>query len=340
VPVFLRALLIATMVMSAGLAHAQNPSEAPPREPPYVDDNEFDPVKGEDPSATSSQPIPVSPTDDPVPKAASPRRDRDSQYSPYSEAAPVAPKKESSSSYQKEYSQAIPAKREKGVQLLHHPDVKKGLIRIEQDGTYVYQTKTQKSNETGILRLGVMEPPNIKAADGVHNFADMYGGGMFTVIGEYEWKPFSKYGKLGVQAGVGFAMAEGNGYFVSDPSGERAEEKYTFFALPVNLGVVYRLEYFKRQWIAPYVSGGGSYIGVAELRDDNKSNFAGVPAGYGALGIMFNISAFDRSLAFDLSNEYNIANLWLMGEYRYQKAFTEDLDFTGGIMTLGIGADF
>jgi hypothetical protein len=328
-----KAILVATMAMSFGLAHAQT-KEAPPMEPPYTDDNnEFDPVQGEDPAATSTSPIPVSPTADPV---AAP--EKQTQNRP-AEAAPSS--RESSADYQKEYSNVRPnSKHSKGVQLLHHPDAKKGLMRIEQDGTYVYKVKQQKSDSSGFVRFGVMDPPQIEAADGIHNFANMYGSeGMFTVMAEYEWQPFAKYGKLGVQLGVGFATAEGNGFFENDPNTVPLE-KYTFYAVPLNVGLVYRMEYFKRQWVAPYVSGGGTYIGVAELRDDDENHFSGTPGAYGAGGIMFNISSMDRNLAFELSNEYGVANLWLVAEYRYLQSFSEDLNFSGGIMSVGVGADF
>lgn len=213
-------------------------------------------------------------------------------------------------------------------------------MRIERDGTYIYRVKTKKATETGIFRAGIMEPPKITAADGVNNFAGMYGeGGLPAFFMEYEWQPFSKYGKLGVQAGLGLAVAEGNGYFINDP-GTVPQETYTFIVVPVNLGVIYRLEYFNRQWVAPYVSGGGSYIGVAELRDDNENNFSGTPAVYGSAGLMFNISAADRMLAFNLSSEYGIANLWLIADFRYQYAFSEDLDFSGSTISFGVGADF
>lgn len=285
-----KAALGAALLMSIELAMAAQVGEAPPREPPYISDSEFDSVSENEPLRASKSVTP-----------------------------------------------SVPGS---GVRYLHHPDAKKGLIRIEQDGTYVYKVKMKKSTETGIFKAGVMAPPQITAADGIHNFAGMYGDGYLPAFFmEYEWQPFSKYGKLGVQGGLGLAMAEGNGYFINDPL-TVPQESYTFIVVPLSLGLVYRLEYFKRQWVAPYLSGGGTYIGVAELRDDNENNFSGTPAAYGSAGLMFNISAADRLLAFNLSSEYGIANLWLIADFRYQYAFSEDLDFTGDILTLGIGVDF
>ncbi len=227
----------------------------------------------------------------------------------------------------------------KGVKLIHHPDAKKGLIRIEQDGTYVYKIQTTKKNHTGIVRFGLMTPPNIQSADGKSDFKSMYtSSDVPTILFDYEWQPFSKYGKLGMQTGAGIATATGQGHFLRD--GTAATEKYTFLIVPLDLGLIYRLEYFKRQWIAPYVAGGGTYIAVAELRDDGKQSFTGTPAAYATGGLMFNITAIDKSMAFNLDNEYGVGNLWLVAEYRLQTAFSKDLDFTGSIMSLGISADF
>lgn len=334
--IFLKTLAITVVVILGLQAHAQN-EEAPPMEPPYTDDNEFDPVLGEDPTATNS-PIPVTPGVDPssVPAA-----------TPAAKKPVAKPAEKKTTGYEPAYAMPTYKKGqplEKGVKLIQHPDAKKGLMRIEADGTYVYKVKTTPKEQTGIIRFGYMNPPNIQSADGTTDFKQMYSSeDIFTLMVDYEWQPFSKYGKLGVQVGVGFSTTTGQGRFlVPDPGTGTYEalEKYDFIILPVNLGVIYRLEYFKRQWVAPYLSGGGSYIAVAELRDDGKSNFTGTPAAYGAGGLMFNITALDKEMAFNLDAEYGVGNLWLVTEYRYQKAFSEDLDFTGGIMSFGISADF
>jgi hypothetical protein len=328
-----KGLLATSLLVLFAQAHAAPAKETPPNEPPYTNDTEFDPLMGEDPAASSQIPVePSQPTvQTPKPSAPAP--------------APAPIKKMSSyegtttTSELREHEYVPGSKPDKGVKLIHHPDGKKGLVRIEQDGTYVYQVKTTPKNQTGTVRFGLMDPPRITSADGAHTFADMYGSEPLpTILFEYEWQPFKKFGKLGVQGGASFSTAEGHGYFVSD--GGQAREKYNFYAIPVNLGLVYRFEYFKKQWLAPYVAGGASYIGVAELRDDNKNNFSGVPAGYGAAGIMFNVSSLDKTLAFTLDSEYGVGNLWLVAEYRYIQAFSDTLDFTGGIMSLGISADF
>lgn len=328
--IFVKVLAVAMLFSLSAHSFAATP-EAPPREPPYTDDNEFEAILGEDPAA-SSQPAPVSP-------AQSTLDDWESEPSSTPAPAPKAPEKRVSSGYTPSYVEEANTTPQKGVKLIKHPDAKHGLIRIEQDGTYVYKVKTKVKDQSGTVRLGFMDPPTITSADGTTDFKGMYGSDAVpTLLFDYEWQPFSQYGKLGVQGGFGFAISNGNGHFLRD--GTPAQEKYTFVMVPVNLGVIYRLEYFKRQWIAPYISGGGTYIAVAEMRDDGKNNFTGTPAAYGAGGLMFNLTAFDKSMAYNLDSEYGVGNLWLVAEYRYQKAFSEDLGFDGGIMSLGISADF
>jgi len=339
VRIFAKAFAVAAMMILSTHSFAAT-QEAPPREPPYTNDNEFDSVLGEDPAATN-QSIPVSP----APTQAKPSNDStldDWSTSPTPAAKPTQKKSEDkkvSSSRTPVYNEQVDTTPQKGVKLIHHPDAKKGLIRIEQDGTYVYRVKTTPKDTTGTVRFGFMDPPLIVSADGVTDYKTMYGSGAVPMIMfDYEWQPFSSFGKLGVQAGTGLAMSHGQGHFLKN--GNEAQEKYTFLTVPLNLGVIYRLEYFKRQWIAPYVAGGGSYIGVAEMRDDGKNTLSGTPAAYGAAGLMFSITAIDKSVAFTLDSEYGVGNLWLVAEYRYLKSFSEDLDFNGGIMSLGISADF
>ncbi|MBS1969935.1 MAG: hypothetical protein JSU04_06485 [Bdellovibrionales bacterium] len=338
--IFVKAFMVAAVATFSAHAFAA-PQEAPPREPPYTDSNEFDSVLGEDPTATNAIPVSPAPTNSQPPAASqSTLDDWSAENPPVQQAAPKKQQpKKVATGYTSSATDEVDRTPQKGVKLIHHPDAKKGLIRIEQDGTYVYKIKTTPKNQTGIVRFGMMDPPKIVSADGYTDFKGMYGSSSIgTLMFDYEWQPFTGFGKLGVQTGFDFAMANGHGHFLKN--GAQAQEKYTFVILPLNLGLIYRLEYFKRQWIAPYISGGGSYIAVAEMRDDDKNNFSGTPAAYGAGGLMFNLTAIDKSMAFNLDSEYGVGNLWIVAEYRYQKAFSEDLDFTGGIMSIGISADF
>ncbi|WP_413569376.1 hypothetical protein ACLWBD_02185 [Bdellovibrio sp. HCB117] len=231
-----------------------------------------------------------------------------------------------------------------GTEYIEHPQAANGLIAITKEGAYIYRTKESgEYNHTGSFRLGLIDPPRIISADGTTSFDTMYSGSSQPLfMFDYEWQPFNGYGKFGIQAGFGFMIANGKGRFIEgDLVGQEAKESYTFLAVPLNLGLVYRLEWMDRQWFAPYVSGGGTYIGVAEFRDDGATPSAvGTPGAYGAAGLLINISAMDRETAFTLKSEYGISNLWVSLDYRYLQTFNEDLDFTSGIAGAGITVDY
>lgn len=232
-----------------------------------------------------------------------------------------------------------------GVEYIKHPQSANGLLAITKEGAYIYKTKESRDfHQTGSLRFASMDSPKIAAADGT-SYDLMYADGQQPVVMfDYEWQPLTGFGKLGVQAGFGLLYASGQGRFVSndpDLNGLEAKEKYTFVAIPLSLGGIYRLEFLNRQWIAPYVAGGGTYIAVAEFRDDGKTPSAvGTPGAYGAAGVMLNVSAADRETAFILSSEYGIANLWVSLEYRYLKTLNEELDFSSNIISAGISVDY
>lgn len=233
-----------------------------------------------------------------------------------------------------------------GVEYIQHPQAAKGLMTITKDGAYVYRVKPPSaSKESGTFRVGMMDPPKIDSADGVTNYDSMYGSSSQAMfMFDYEWKPFNGYGSLGIQAGLGLLYATGQGRFITpDPQfpNQEAKEEYSFLAVPLNVGGVYRLEWSDRQWIAPYVSAGGTYIGVVEIRDDGKSpSVVGTPGVYGAGGLLFNIAAMSDDTAFTLSSEYGINNLWLSLEYRQLQTFSEDVDFSGGIIGAGVTVDY
>ncbi|WP_413583367.1 hypothetical protein [Bdellovibrio sp. HCB288] len=249
------------------------------------------------------------------------------------------------------YAEEVVSKsRSGGIEYIRHPQSAVGLVRIEKDGTYVYKTSEKKGySTTGAFRFGMMDAPKITAADGVTSFETMYTGPQAPLLMfDYDWQPFKASRNFKIQAGIGFMMQTGKGRFTeSDPTtgdpaaGDEAMEEYTFLAVPLNLGFSYRFQYMDRQILAPYVVGGGSYIPVAELRDDgNSTNFVGTPAAYGGGGLMINIGAMSKDTAYTLRTEYEIANLWATLEYRYLYSFSEDVDFSSNIISAGITLDY
>ena len=224
---------------------------------------------------------------------------------------------------------------------IQHPEASKGLMRIDANKVYYYKPSTYAvKSSSSSFRLGIIETPVIEASSGVTDFDDMYGSeDMNFFMYDYEWQPFTKVGKFGVNLGLGIFSAVGKGRFLND--GEIAQEKYTFYALPINLGLTYRLEFFKRQWLAPYLTAGVNYMVMIETRDDNKV-FSGVgtPLFYGGAGGMLNLSVIDRDLGFSLDAEYGIASLWLTGEAKQMISSNKEFDFTGTMISVGIAADY
>lgn len=342
--------------------------ESAPQEPPFVqEENEFDTLQSSEPSPDEADALSIENEIKNAEPEAKPKKETVNLNEQVPESGkrleeellmegetqkpvveepsviPAEPVVEVKPTYKVQPSKTVHRSSKGGIEYIEHPQAAKGLIAITKDGSYIYKTsESGKFDKTGSFRVGMMDPPKITAADGT-TFEMMYSSGEQPVMMfDYEWQPFSGYGKLGIQAGFGVMMATGHGRFIDPAMGHLTpKEKYTFVAFPLSLGGVYRLEWMSRQWLAPYVSAGGTYVAVAEFRDDGKTPSAvGTPGVYGAAGMLFNISAMDRSTAFTLRSEYGIANLWVSLDYRYLNTFNEDLNFTSSIIGAGVVVDY
>ncbi len=253
------ALLAVTFLHTA---NAQTKAkESAPKEPPFVEENEFDspvptskdPLQSETDDAASIEneilqsggepiapPPPASNTVDlnkDVPEAGSSVPDdmlledeapviaAPSNEIPSSEAPIEQPVrvKPAPVVYSNEIVRKSPSG---GVEYIHHPQAAVGLIRIEKDGTYVYKTSDKgEVKSTGSFRFGAMDAPIIKAADGVTTFETMYTGPSVPVLAfEYEWQPLKLSQNLKVQAGFNLMIANGNGRFSeSAPNGGKPQ---------------------------------------------------------------------------------------------------------------------
>ncbi len=229
------------------------------------------------------------------------------------------------------------------VKKITHPAAKDGLYLIDEEGVYHYRVKTiSKKDNSLFFRLVSQSAPEIKGKTNstTFTFQDMYhesqlAGADFV----YEWQPFKRFGKLGTQVGVGLTTASGKGYFKNDSS-LIPKESYTFFSIPVSLGVVYRFEYLERQWAAPYIAGGGIYNGLVELRNDGNVNSVATPAAYGSGGLLINLTAMNKDLAFTMDREYGFSQLWINVEYRRTQGLDKSLDITSNQIGVGLGADY
>lgn len=230
---------------------------------------------------------------------------------------------------------------------ISHPDAQKGLYLIDQNtGKYYYKiTKEAKKNQTTSIRIGMIDPPDIEAERTVgapFTFSQMYGEDQIPYLMlDYEWQPFTRFGKLGFNLGMGLFTASGNGRYKTENTYPEAMESYTFIGLPISLGGLYRFEYGHRQWLAPFINAGVSYYLLAEIRDDGKRPaFLGTPAAYGGGGVMFNITAWDNEIAFNMDREYGISNMWITAEYKIIKSLNEDIDMSANFFNMGISVDY
>ncbi len=238
-----------------------------------------------------------------------------------------------------------------GSKKIQHPNASKGLYLIDRTtGTYYYKTKVESQQDTSIsMRFGQYDTPDISSTiNGTKiKFTDVYPSELVMLMVDYEWQPFKSFGKLGVQLGTGILVAQGNGFLTTrtPPTGCTvpcpAKEEYTFLAIPLNAGLVYRFEYVERQWLAPFIAAGGTYYGLAEIRDDGQDNrFVGSPGAYGAGGAMLNISALDKETGFIFDREYGISNLWLTLEFRAVQSISDSLDMSSNTLSAGVTVDF
>ena len=344
-----RSVIIITLVLFAltisHFAFAENVAieENPPQEAPYIqEENEF--------GKTTQQPVDIEKevndsaevSAEPLAPAITPQIQTPTEIIKIAEPVPQTDEIQIPTMPKSKEFQTLRKDPRKGIQYIEHPMAAKGLIKIEKDGTYIYKTDDiAGSNKTGIVRFGSIKAPEITAKDGTTTFSDMYEGPSLPyVMFDYEWQPFTSFGRLGLQLGAGLIYSQGNGRFAT-PSAVTAKERYSFIAIPLTLGALYRLEWTRHQWLAPYVSGGGVFVAAIEARDDNSSpHGVGVPGIYGAGGMLFNITAMDRMTAFTLRKEYGISNLWLSSEFRILKTFKESVSFSSDILSLGVGVDY
>ncbi|MEK6628091.1 MAG: CFI-box-CTERM domain-containing protein [Bdellovibrionota bacterium] len=237
---------------------------------------------------------------------------------------------------------------------INHPLAQEGLVRIKKDGTYIYDTERPLKKESSRISFGQANHPEVSIsieqtdASGNptgtfndYNFQDFYNEDSGVIIGyDYEWFHLSDKGRLGLQAGFSIMSVSGNGKLVATPN-PTSTESFTFVTLPLTLGGVYRLEWKDKQMFAPYVAGGGTYVVLAEKREDKAlPNVIGSLGFYATGGVLINIGAIDRDMSFQLDSEYGISSLWLTLEFRVVEVNSEAFGFSNKYVNAGLAFDF
>ena len=230
----------------------------------------------------------------------------------------------------------------KGEKEVPHPFADKGLIRIQEDGTYIYRTDESPQKNAFDFHIGLFDFQNLKNPETGATFRDNYNETSSpSLLVNYEWQFFhTPVGKLGLRAGGGLYVAQGHGHFVhaDDPDlvGKMPLTTFTLFVVPISAGAVYRMQFWDKQLIVPYAEGGGTGFTFSELRDDGHGpKFGASPAAYFALGGALNMTYFDNFSRIQLDREYGINRVYLMLEYRNELALVKRFDFSSDFFNAG-----
>ena len=219
------------------------------------------------------------------------------------------------------------------------------LMHISQTGVHQYKVKASPLIGAIGLNIGVFPAPSIDAGSGVR-YEEIYKNSTnMAFFLNYEWKIFKEIGSLSLLPEIGFSWATGGGIF--EPGSDAAErgltpkEKHFLLVVPVSVGVMYRLQYWKNQMFTPFAIGGGSYFGLLEVRDDNQSfGIAATPALYFGGGIQFLLDSLSRSAVNVLDREFGINHIYIVAEVRRYIGLSNNLNFSGFVISGGIRVDF
>lgn len=294
----------------------------------YIDeteDDEEDQIVDDEPEENELTPAPSAPK-------------------PVVDVTPETPEKPSSASGYKIFDW----NKHQGKREVPHPFAEKGLTRITKDGDYLYKVDESKQNRASSFRIGIFNPTNLENPDQVglagSTFEDNYDQtNNPALMIDYEWQIWRmSIGKLGIRAGTGAYIAQGNGHFVNSTNqGLTPREIFTFWAMPNTLGLVYRAHMWDRQLLVPYAEGGGIVFAFGEFRDDEKPpKWGGALAAYFAGGIAFNLTYFDAVARAQLDREYGINRVYLTAEYRQIISITQTYDFTSDLVNAGFLMEF
>lgn len=231
-----------------------------------------------------------------------------------------------------------------GENVIDHPFAGKGLIRITKDKDYIYKVKEGEGHQAMSLQVGMLDPvnlrnPNANVGSYGSTFKDNYSSTSNpTVLLTKEWDGWiGALGKINWRIGSGAFVAQGHGHFVSSVNQDKEPlENLTFIAFPNSAGVVYRMQFYDRPLLVPFVEGGVTGWVFTEIRDDKKGPKFGVaPSGYAAAGVAVNMTYFDYLSRIHIDREYGITGVFFTAEFRRMQAIVDRYDFSGNYVNAG-----
>lgn len=113
---------------------------------------------------------------------------------------------------------------------------------------------------------------------------------------------------FGVEIGGGYLAKDGEGKTLT---GGDTGVKTTFQSAPIDLTLMYRLNYFQEQFIIPYIGGGVSYNLYWETIKDGRKLKGGMWGQHVTGGIQLLLDRLDKKSARDFEEDYGIDNTYL-----------------------------
>ncbi len=237
--------------------------------------------------------------------------------------------------------QKPPGPAEGGVINVPHPLEKKGLIRINADGSYMYKTKKLIRTKSAQVLMGSLPSLQIGLNGQVETF---YKSSTPFIVSFSDQSskniPFNFLPKqFEGRWGLGFGVLSGNGVLVN--SQLPSMESYDLYIAPLTYDLIYKFEYSRTQLLAPFLGAGMGYLGLLEYRNDgNEVSPAGTFFLSALGGLQFSFMRLDPGALFVLQSEYDVTDVWVTIEARYMKSFKQDIDFSGVHVGAGVVLDF
>jgi hypothetical protein len=217
-----------------------------------------------------------------------------------------------------------------------------GLNRITKDGEYIYGTEHSPQTEAFSFRIGQFSMGQNVNPETNHTFGEIYGDSGIILFMDYEWQFWQALGKLGLKLGSGLFVATGEGRFLNPSTGyDKAHERFTFEMFPNNLSLLWRPQFWSKQYVVPFIEGGAGYYTFTEIRDDFKNTkYGGVPIGQWAAGASILLDWLDPESLLEMDVEHGINHLWLTAEFRAIYALNDRLDVSNNIFSAGFLFEF
>jgi hypothetical protein len=227
------------------------------------------------------------------------------------------------------------------VLLIPHPQAAKGLESISADKIYQYKVPRRSKSQASTVTLNAMSPwsfSSTTASGAKIKYASIYPASSYiSASGTYEYMLTQSFGGIALVAETGVGVAQGNAVFAD---GTKAKETFSLYMIPITGLLKYRFEYSRKQWLLPYIEGGATYVGMAEIRNDGQKTLAGSQALLGGGGLMFNLSGSSTHSSFILDQEYGIADMWLTLGARQWVGLKSSLDLTNSVIMAGVTVDY